>query len=131
MFQVKKPSMQKVYNLFCVLFVVLLMFKSISVYADVNVTQTYIDSISLYHYQLGNWVELIRIGKLAKKNEIDFKRLQQRVGYAYFNKKQYYKSMQHYEQALAFDEQDEITRLYLYFVVLFLQHRIGITKKQL
>jgi hypothetical protein len=115
MSQAKKSSMQKVYNLFYVVFVVLLMFKSTSAYADDNMTQTYIDSVSLYHFELGNWDELINTGKLAEKNDINFKWLQQRVGYAYFNKKQYYKSMQHYEQALAFDEKDEITRLYLYY----------------
>lgn len=107
--------MQRVYNIFYLFFVFLLMFKPTSGYADEKITQAYIDSLSLHHYQQGNWDELISCGKIAKKNEINFKWLQQRLGYAFFNKKQYYKSMQHYENALAFDEDDEVTHLYLYY----------------
>lgn len=107
--------MQKVYNIFYLFIVVLLISKPLSGYAEEKITQAYIDSVSLYHYQQGNWDELILTGKLAKNNNISFKWLQQRVGFAFFNKKQYYKSMQHYENALAFDKNDEITHLYLYY----------------
>lgn len=107
--------MQKVYKLFCLFIIVQQIVGFSTVSAENKVTQANIDSISLQHYLLGNWDEVIRIGELAKENEIDFKWLQQRIGYAYFNKKQYYKSMQHYEKALAFDGKDEITHLYLYY----------------
>lgn len=107
--------MQKVYNTFYILIAVVLMFGSTSVCAGEKITPAYIDSISLQHYLLGNWDEVILSGKQAKENNIDFKLLQQRIGYAYFNKRQYYKSMQHYENALTFDKQDEITHLYLYY----------------
>ena len=107
--------MQKVYKLFFIAFVVLLTSVPSSAYADSGITQAYIDSVSLYYFQIGNWDEIIRTGKLAEKNEVDFKWLQQRIGYAYVNKKQYYKSMQHYEKALTFDKEDEITHLYLYY----------------
>lgn len=108
--------MQKVYRLIYIPFVALLMNMSSSAYANTGITQAYIDSVSFHYFQLGNWDEVIQTGKLAKENDINFKWLQQRIGYAYFNKKQYYKSMQHYEKALAFDNKDEITRLYLYYI---------------
>ena len=108
--------MQKVYNIFYPAIVILLMFKPSSGFADEKITLAYIDSVSLHYFQVGNWDELINTGKLAEENNINFKWLQQRVGYALFNKKQYYKSMQHYENALAFDKNDEITHLYLYYI---------------
>jgi len=107
--------MQKVYNIFYLFIVVLLISKPLSGYAEEKITLAYIDSVSLHHFQVGNWDELINTGKLAEENNINFKWLQQRVGYAFFYKKQYYKSMQHYENALAFDKDDEITHLYLYY----------------
>lgn len=107
--------MQKVYKLFFLPFVVLLTSVTSSMYANIDITQAYIDSISFQYFQSGNWDEVIRTGKLAEKNNINFKWLQQRIGYAYFNKKQYYKSIQHYEKALKLDKKDEITSLYLYY----------------
>jgi hypothetical protein len=107
--------MQKVFNRFYTLFVVLLLFKSTAAYADEQITQAYIDSVSLSHFELGNWDDVISTGKIAEKNDIDFKRLQQRIGYAYFMKMQYYKSIRHYENALKYDALDEITHLYLYY----------------
>lgn len=75
-----------------------------------------VDSLSYKHYLLGEWEELILLGKKAIENGINFKWLQQRLGYAYFAQKKYFKSLHHYEQALNFDTSDEITRLYLYYI---------------
>lgn len=94
---------------------VLLTFYSLHSYANNQVSVTSIDSMSYAQFNAGDWDGLIETAKLAEKNNIDFKWLQQRVGYAYFVKKQYYKSIQHYEHALDYDSTDEISRLYLYY----------------
>lgn len=94
--------------------VLLLFFFSLLGYANNQVSVESIDSLSYAQFNAGDWDGLIETAKLAEKNNIDFKWLQQRVGYAYFVKKQYYKSMRHYEKALDYDD-DEISRLYLYY----------------
>ncbi len=95
--------------------VLLLFFYSLLSYANNQVSVVSIDSLSYAQFNAGDWDGLIETAELAKKNNIDFKWLQQRVGYAYFVKKQYYKSMRHYEKALDYDAADEISRLYLYY----------------
>ena len=96
--------------------VLLLFFYSLLSYANNQVSVVSIDSLSYAQFNAGDWDGLIETAELAEKNNIDFKWLQQRVGYAYFVKKQYYKSMRHYEKALDYDDDDdEISRLYLYY----------------
>lgn len=73
------------------------------------------DSVTLKLYLEGNWRQLIRSGKQILKQNIEFKTLDQRIGYAYFKLSDYYKSKKYYEKALAFDAVDEITLLYLYY----------------
>lgn len=88
---------------------------SFQLQAQEQVESASIDSISYAQYMEGDWDGLIATGKLAAEAGIDFKWLQQRLGYAYFIKKQYYRSMQHYENALKYDQGDMLTHLYLYY----------------
>lgn len=99
----------KYYFLYVLLFVVL------HGYAKDKIDVVYIDSLSYEQYMQGQWEELIQTGRLAKKSKIDFMYLQQRLGYAHFVKKQYYKSMYHYEKARKYDKKDELTRLFQYY----------------
>ncbi len=78
-----------------------------------------VDSITYQCYLVGNWDKLINTGKEAISQQIDYKRLRQRMGYAYFAKTDYYSSMNHYEKALKFDKTDSDTRLYLYYCGLY------------
>lgn len=77
---------------------------------------TKVDSLSYQYFLNGQWDELIKLEKQARIEEISFKRLSQRVGYAYFVKGKFYQSMKYYEQALIYDSSDEITHLYLYYI---------------
>lgn len=77
--------------------------------------QARVDSVTYQHFIRGEWQKLIEAGNQAKDDRIDFKYLQQRLGYAYFMQGKYYASIRHYENALAYDAADEITHLYLYF----------------
>jgi hypothetical protein len=75
----------------------------------------YVDSVTYQCYLNGDWDQLIRVGELAIGQKIDFKRLRQRIGYAYFVKSDFYAAQFHYEKALKFDESDVDTRSYLYY----------------
>ncbi|MDD3321325.1 MAG: hypothetical protein PHS59_07765 [Paludibacter sp.] len=97
---------------------ILLLFISLPFYAQQNYTFATVDSLSYNYFVNGNWNELINISKEAEHQKIDFKYLQQRVGYAYFMKKDYYKAIKHYTKSLIFDKTDEISHLYLYYSAL-------------
>ncbi len=73
------------------------------------------DSITYSCYLTGDWDQLIETGKQAIAQNIDFKWLRQRMGYAYFIKQDYYASQKQYEAALVFDKDDIITCEYLYY----------------
>jgi tetratricopeptide (TPR) repeat protein len=73
------------------------------------------DTVTYRYYLNGDWNKLIDTAKQALKNDIDFKYLRQRLGYAYFVKGNYYASQQQYEKALKFDKEDIDTRTYLYY----------------
>lgn len=86
--------------------------------AQENIAFSSVDSITYQSYLSGDWETLIRIGKDAIKQGIDYKYLRQRMGYAYFIKANYYAARLQYEKALKFDESDSDTRLYLYYCAL-------------
>ncbi len=73
------------------------------------------DSITYNCYLSGDWDKLIKTGENALAHNINFKRLQQRLGYAYFAKHDYFAAQSHYEQALTFDQSDPDTQTYLYY----------------
>ena len=60
--------------------VLLLFFYSLLSYANNQVSVVSIDSLSYAQFNAGDWDGLIETAELAKKNNIDFKWLQQRVG---------------------------------------------------
>jgi hypothetical protein len=88
---------------------------SISAFSQETLNFNQVDSISYALFQNEKWDELIKTGKEATSHQINFKRLQQRIGYAYFAKADYYNAIKHYEKSLEFDQNDEISHLYLYF----------------
>lgn len=78
-------------------------------------TPAYVDSMTYHYYVEGNWDEVVKMGKSAVNQGTDFKYLQQRMGYAYYLKSDYYASMRHYEKALKYDSNDQTSLLYLYY----------------
>lgn len=73
------------------------------------------DSITTGHFLAGHWDELISTGNKIIAQNIDFKYLRQRIGYAYFLKNDFINSKIHYLKAYEFDKQDPVTILYLYY----------------
>src|SRR5665647_287228 len=98
-----------------ILIIVLLFVLQSNVYAEQPITYQLADSISYQHYMNGDWDKLINYGHEAIKQDVDFKNLRKRMGYAYFVKADYFKSQQQYEKALTFDESDVDVRIYLYY----------------
>lgn len=92
---------------------------------DTSVTEASIDSISWQQYLAGDWDGLLNTGKLAAVNGVDFKWLQQRLGYAHYIKGHYYKSKSHYQKALRMDSTDEVSHLYLYYNALNTGHLLS------
>jgi hypothetical protein len=63
----------------------------------------------------GNWDKLIELANITNDENIHFKYLEQRIGYAYFMKKNFYKAIEFYQKSLSFDTKNEISNLYLYY----------------
>ena len=97
------------------IFIFCIVFYHLQGYANGKISVEMVDSLSHDQYMQGEWNALIETGKIAKKNGISFKYLSQRLGYAHFIQKNYYQSLQNYEQAWKFDSQDEITQWYLFY----------------
>ena len=70
------------------------------------------DTVTKQLFLHGNWDELIDAGNQILKEDIDFKTLRQRMGYAWLMKGNYLMSRWQYEKALKFDKADEISNLY-------------------
>lgn len=92
-----------------------LLFVSFAVNAQDAQYDLRVDTVTYGYYLNGDWNKLIDTAKQALKNDIDFKYMRQRLGYAYFVKGNYYASQQQYEKALKFDKEDIDTRTYLYY----------------
>lgn len=88
---------------------------SLPLQAQTSVEELKTDSVTYGLYMKGDWKQLIEAGKIAEKKNIDFKYLQQRLGFANFMLGDYYKTIKHYQKALKFDSNDQISQLYLYY----------------
>lgn len=87
----------------------------VEAHAQQPLTPAYVDSITYRRYLDGDWDGLISLGKEAIRQGIDFNYLEQRMGYAYYLKSDFYASMKHYERALRFEPKDANSLLYLYY----------------
>ena len=95
--------------------IVALVFVSVAAKAQQPITFLTTDSLTYQYYIAGDWDKLIEAGNQAIGQKIDYKRLRQRIGYAYFVKADFYAAQMHYEKALTFDAYDADTRAYLYY----------------
>lgn len=95
----------------------IILFLTIALTANANQIENIsdIDSLSYEYFLNGNWKKLIDLGKKANKEGVDFKYLQQRMGYAYYMLGDYYNSIRYYKNSLRFDKNDQISHTYLYY----------------
>ncbi|MEI7503968.1 MAG: hypothetical protein WCJ61_11855 [Paludibacter sp.] len=97
------------------LIIITILFVTMAVQAQMPITFESADSITNQCYLVGDWDKLINFGNEALAQDIEFKTLYQRMGYAYFVRQKYYDAQSKYEKALSFDHSDEGTRMMLYY----------------
>jgi len=74
-----------------------------------------VDSVTYNLYNQKKWNLLIKTGKNAIKNNIDYFYLELRIGIAFFEKKNYRKAIKYFENALKYNNDDNTTIEYLYY----------------
>ena len=85
-----------------------------------QINYSYIDSLSYHQYLIGDWNSLLKTGKLASKNKIDFPNLQLRLGYAAYQKENFSAAQKHYKIALNQNSYNLDARYFLCNSYLFL-----------
>jgi hypothetical protein len=86
-----------------------------SLNAQTALDYKYVDSLTYIYYMSGEWNKIISLGKDAIDNNIDFKYLRQRMGYAFFELGNYSDARFEFEKAFSFDSYNSFTREYLYY----------------
>ncbi len=85
--------------------------------AQVNYAQ--IDKITYDFYMDQQWDSVLYYGDIALNNDIDYFYLRMRMGISYYEKKNYIKASEHFNEAIEFDSLNKITWEYLYYSYLF------------
>lgn len=70
-------------------------------------------------YLSGNWQDLIDEGQEALRAGFDFFYLRQRIGIAYYELEKYGKAVPHFYAALQWNQEDPLTKEYLYYALLW------------
>jgi hypothetical protein len=78
-----------------------------------------VDSLTYKYYVTGKWDSLINLGHAAINQNIDYKFLRQRIGFAYFSRSQYGEAQKQFSKALSFDTFDPYSLKYLYLSCLY------------
>lgn len=100
--------------------ILFLFFAPMSLFAQTAEILTFqkVDSLTYNAYMSGKWDKIITVGEQALQQKVDYKRLRQRMGYAYYLKGNYFAAQTQYNKAYEFDSSDADTRNYLYFCAL-------------
>jgi hypothetical protein len=99
-------------------FVVGLLFLNIATNGQKSIDFQYVDSLTYKYYISGEWDQLINLGIEAIDNNIDYKFLRQRLGFAFYSKGDFINARKHLGKALVFDGYDTFTLTYLYYAYL-------------
>ena len=100
-------------------FIIILLTVYLPLNGQTTLDFSYVDTVTYSYYINGNWDKLLDLGEKAIAQNIDYKYLRQRLGYACFVKKDYVKSQKHFRKALDFDSYDTFTLQYLYYSYLY------------
>ncbi|MBI2259141.1 MAG: hypothetical protein HYU67_09620 [Flavobacteriia bacterium] len=80
--------------------------------------KTYYDSLTYYQFISNQHKKVIKTGKKALKNDIDFYYLRYRMAYSNFELKKYIQCIPHFKALLEMNPSDEIAMEYLYYCYL-------------
>lgn len=78
-----------------------------------------VNSKTLDYFYKKDWKPLIHFGEKALQKGMDFYGLRYRLGVAYYEQKDYWKSSRHFENTLRFNRGDFYAQEYLYYSYLF------------
>jgi hypothetical protein len=95
------------------IFILFFLFPSLN--AQEKMDYRNVDSLTYSYYKSGEWNKLISLGEAAIGENIDYKYLRERLGYAFFVQGDYYNSKFHFKKALTFDSYDQFSLEYLYY----------------
>jgi len=99
--------------------IMLLLFITNHSYSQEVLTFENVETKSYELYKNQKWNELIRLGKLAIEDRIDFYSLRIRLGTAYYKTKNYLLAIPNFEKALEIGYDDELIYEFLYYSYLF------------
>lgn len=99
--------------------IVFLFMVQIAIHAQKTNDFSAIDSLTYGYYLNGSWDSLIQLGNYAISQDIDYKFLRQRMGFAYFSGSHYGKAQKQFTKAISFDSFDTFTLEYLYLSFLY------------
>jgi tetratricopeptide (TPR) repeat protein len=102
-------------NLNMLMFIAALFCVSQSIYSQTFIV---IDTNTYNLYLEKDWDELIREGKKALRQDVDYYNLRMRIGIAYYEKKNYKLAQCHFRKALKFNNGDTPATEYLYYAYL-------------
>lgn len=88
-------------------------------YSQDSLNSAYFEKKSLELYNNQNWKELIPLVEQAINQEIDYYYLRMRIGIALYEKKHYTKAIKHFEKALEFNPDDNLSKEYIYYSYIF------------
>ncbi len=80
---------------------------------------SYYDKITYDAYLRGDWHEVIRAGRAALEEGLDYYYLRMRLGIACYTLKNYHQAIRHFRKALSFNRKDVTAMKYLYYAYLF------------
>lgn len=99
--------------------IIMLLTAQMALKAQSRLDYGYVDSVTYSCYLTGNWDKVIALGSEALNQNIDYKYLRQRIGYAYYSKGDFMKSQKHFKKAYYLDSYDYFTLEYLYYSYLY------------
>jgi len=101
------------------IFIIVLFFISNHSNSQEELTFEYVEAKSYDLYKNQKWNELIRLGKLAIEDRIDFYSLRVRLGTAYYKTINYFPAISNFEKALEIGYDDELIYEFLYYSYMF------------
>ncbi|OGP12410.1 MAG: hypothetical protein A2053_04105 [Deltaproteobacteria bacterium GWA2_50_8] len=106
-------------NLIKILLLNILISGYLNCYSQDTLNSAYFEKRTLELYNNQNWNELIPIAEKAIVQNIDYYYLRVRIGIAFYEKKRYTKAIEHFEKALEFNPDDNLSKEYIYYSLLF------------
>ncbi len=95
--------------------ILLLLLITIPVLAQERMSFREADSMTYQLYEKGEWLELSKSSKKAIASGHDYYYMRMRAGISFFNRKKYFKALDHFIKALEFNSDDRNALIYIFW----------------